>query len=224
MPKRAIYLVVAKTRYQLAATFMRFQEHHESPHFRGKTFGTEEYMDWYAKKRGNFTYFLDWKGFNIPSSALAPFYAGRFDPLWEKERKLLGLFRDVKRNFYVIGVSDEVERKNPALKHEFVHALFYLENAYRREVCGVLRRMAIAEIRKALERKGYSSAVFDDEANAFILSGFRDLKTNTSTKEFALLRAKLCAVFRKHFGYSIERLTRREIRRQINVVRLSPLP
>jgi len=53
--KSNIYLVIAPSQYILAATFMRFQEYHESPEFKGRIFTVEEYMDWYAKTYGNFT-------------------------------------------------------------------------------------------------------------------------------------------------------------------------
>src|SRR3989344_6116167 len=98
--KKNVYLVVAPSQYQLAATFMRFQEHYESPYFRKKIFSVEEYMDWYARKRGNFTYYKDWSGFNIPSWVLAPFYEGKFDPLLEKERVFLKLFSGIQDKFY----------------------------------------------------------------------------------------------------------------------------
>ena len=97
--KHRIYLIQAATGYQLASTFLRFQEHYGSPRFRGRRFTLEEYMDWYAAEYGGFTYFDDWEGFNIPSWVLSPFRNGEFDPLLRKEKKLLdvsclsGLFR-----------------------------------------------------------------------------------------------------------------------------------
>ncbi len=64
-------------------------------------------MDWYAKRYGNFTYYEDWAGFNVPSTAMQPFYEGKFDPLSEKERQLLQLFEGtLSERFYVIGVYD----------------------------------------------------------------------------------------------------------------------
>jgi hypothetical protein len=59
-------------------------------------------MDWYAERYGNFTYYQDWAGFNVPSTALQPFYEGRFDPLSEKEKALLRLFNGLRERFYVI--------------------------------------------------------------------------------------------------------------------------
>src|SRR5262245_51147422 len=100
-----IFLVRFDAQYALASTFLRFQEHYESSRFRDRVFSLEEYMDWYAGRFGAFTYFEDWSGFNVPSSALEPFYQGRFDPLLRKERRLLALFARARRPFYVIGIA-----------------------------------------------------------------------------------------------------------------------
>jgi hypothetical protein len=103
---KCIYLLRFKTQYELAATFLRVQEHYESPRFHGHIFSLEQYMDWYAKRYGNFTYYEDWSGFNVPSTALQPFYEGKFDPLAEKEKQFLRLFKDLRERFYVIGIYD----------------------------------------------------------------------------------------------------------------------
>src|SRR5262245_26903475 len=87
----AIYLLVFETQYELASTFLRFQEHYESPKFRKKIFSLEEFMDWYGQEnKGKFSYFKDWAGFNIPSTEFEPFLEGKFDPLLEKEKRLMG--------------------------------------------------------------------------------------------------------------------------------------
>src|SRR5438105_13952294 len=111
-----IYLLRFKTQYELASTFLRIQEHYESPYFSGKIFSLEQYMDWYAARTGSFTYYEDWSGFNVPSNALRPFYDGKFDPLLEKEKRLLGLFKRLKGRFYIIGISDTEARAT--LTHE----------------------------------------------------------------------------------------------------------
>ena len=85
-------------------------------------------MDWYAAQFGAFTYFQDWSGFNVPSTALEPFYGGRFDPLLRKEQQLLRLFRGVRPPFYVIGLYDDDD-----LTHELAHALFFMRSDYRRD-------------------------------------------------------------------------------------------
>ena len=99
---------------------LRIQEHYESSRFRSRVFTLEEYMDWYAERFGAFTYFEDWSGFNVPSTAFEPFYEGRFDPLSEKERRLLRLFERERAPFYVIGITSDDD-----LQHELAHALYF---------------------------------------------------------------------------------------------------
>src|SRR5690242_20121476 len=115
-----IYLVRFETQYELAATFLRVQEYYESPRFSGRVFSLEQYMDWYVAQFGAFTYYQDWAGFNVPSTALQPFYEGKFDPLLEKEKRLLRLFKRLRGRFYVIGVYDSGD-----LTHELAHALYF---------------------------------------------------------------------------------------------------
>ena len=118
-----IYLLRFKTQYELTSTFLRVQEHYESPQFHGRIFTLEQYMDWYVAENGAFTYFQDWSGFNVPSTAFQPFYEGKFDPLTRKEKRLLGLFRNLHGRFYVIGIYDD--GKKGTLTHELAHALFF---------------------------------------------------------------------------------------------------
>src|SRR4249920_176504 len=102
---RGIFLVRFDSQYELASTFLRIQEHYESSRFRGRVFTLEQYMDWYAARFGAFTYFEDWSGFNVPSTAFEPFYRGRFDPLLRKEARLLRRFRRFRHRrtpYYVI--------------------------------------------------------------------------------------------------------------------------
>src|SRR3712207_183012 len=124
-----IFLVRFETQYAAASTFLRIQEHYESSRFRNRVFSLERSMDWYAARFGSFSYFEDWSGFNVPSSALAPFFAGRFDPLLDKEARLLRLFEREPTPYYVIGIASDAD-----LQHELAHALFFTRPGYRREV------------------------------------------------------------------------------------------
>ncbi|WP_213030935.1 hypothetical protein, partial [Acinetobacter baumannii] len=78
----------------------------------------------------------DWSGFNVPSTAFAPFYAGAFDPLTHKERRLLALFAGLKGRFYVIGI---YEGRGSTLTHELAHALFFTDSDYRKGVREAMR-------------------------------------------------------------------------------------
>jgi len=107
-----------------------------------KYLSLDEFKEWYTqnspegKKKGEFTYYMDWAGFNIPSYILKPFYDGKFDPLSVREQEFLKFFEDKQEKFYVIGTTGDTELY--ALRHETAHGLFYTNEDYRREVLGVL--------------------------------------------------------------------------------------
>jgi hypothetical protein len=190
---RGIYLLRFDTQYELTATFLRVQEHYESPRFHGRVFSLEQYMDWYAAEHGNFTYYQDWSGFNVPSTALRPFHEGKFDPLSEKEKRLLGLFKAVREPFYVIGVYG---RAAHSLTHELAHALFFTDADYRhavREAMGDYDTRALeAEIRDA----GYADHVIPDETQAYLVAPSE--KLGVATPALAPLRRKLRSLFKRH--------------------------
>ncbi len=171
-----IYHVSFPTRKEVTSTFLRFQEHYESPQFRGKIFSLDEFKEWYtanspkgkAKKR--FTYYEDWGGFNIPSHILDPFYEGLFDPLSEKESKLLDAFKDKKgKKFYVIGTFGK--DKQSYLQHEVAHGLFYVNQEYQLEVLNELNKVSPDiknNINSILLKKGYHTDVLVDETHAYL--------------------------------------------------------
>ena len=186
-----IYVVRFASQYALASTFLRIQEHYESSHFRGRVFTLEDYMDWYAAQFGAFTYFQDWSGFNVPSTALEPFYAGRFDPLLRKEQQLLRLFRRVRPPFYVIGLYDDDD-----LTHELAHALFFMRSDYRREVRAAMHRFNTAAIARHLASLGYHRRVLEDEVHAYLIA--ESDVPGVSAARLKPLRRSLRSIYRAH--------------------------
>ena len=165
---KGIYLLRFRTQYELAATFLRVQEHYESPQFHGRTFSLEQYMDWYAAQHGAFTYFQDWAGFNVPSTAFRPFYDGSFDPLSRKEKRLLRLFRNLQERFYVIGIYDGGEKGT--LTHELAHALFFIDPAYRQAAREAMDEYDTSALENRLARAGYAKHVIPDEVQAYLVA------------------------------------------------------
>jgi hypothetical protein len=195
---KSIVLLEFKTQYELAATFMRFQEHYDSQRFCDRAFSLEEYMDWYAKQNGKFTYYEDWDGFNIPSSALEAFRAGEFDPLLEKENQLLKLFEDEVGEFYIIGLTEAAMRSDKTgIKHELAHAIFHTDPNYKREVLACLRSYDTSKLRRRLAEMGYARRVLTDEIHAYVL-----FDTNVLTKRLKLqmapLRSELQILYRRY--------------------------
>ncbi len=198
MPEKSpIHHVSFPNGYLLAATFLRFQEHYESPKFRGKFFDLETYMDWYASTHGAFTYFTDWGGFNIPSRILTPFREGAFGPLSRKEQALLRLLEDVPEPFYVIGTT---KTHVSTLAHEYVHGMYYCHPEYAAEVRKTVAKHRPKKIFEALgEGAGYDPSVFPDETNAYVLTGYDDPRM----KAYPEMTKALGELFKEHFGWSI---------------------
>ena len=190
---RGIYLLRFDTQYDLAATFLRVQEHYESPRFHGCVFSLEEYMDWYAEHYGNFTYYQDWAGFNVPSTALRAFYAGKFDPLTRKEQHLLRLFKELRGRFYIVGIFG---RRGRDLTHELAHALFFTNAEYRNAVRQALGTYATGTLERQLLKVGYARHVIQDELQAYLIAPSG--KLGAASRGLVPLRRKLRALFRDH--------------------------
>jgi hypothetical protein len=193
---KGIYLLRFKTQYELAATFLRVQEHYESPKFHGRIFSLEQYMDWYAAQYGNFTYYQDWSGFNVPSTAFAPFYDGKFDPLNEKEKQLLRLFENLRERFYVIGIYDGGAKSS--LTHELAHALFFTDEAYREAARAAMRGYDTSALAQKLVKAGYGKHVIPDEVQAYLVGPSSTL--SPASRPLGPLRRKLRALFKAHAG------------------------
>jgi hypothetical protein len=200
-----IYHVHFGSQRALTSTFLRFQEHYESPKFRGKVFSREEFKAWYTvnspkgKKTGKFTYYTDWTGFNIPSRVLKPFYAGKFDPLSKQEQAFLKLFKAKSGKFYIIGTFGKQE----ALDHEIAHGLFSTNSKYRAEVRTVLRKLKTPQrkkIEQLLNHLGYHKASFEDEVHAYILEDldWMEKKRKMQVKSLRPLQTQLKGIYKKY--------------------------
>jgi len=198
------------TQFQLASTFLRFQEHYESPEFRGKIFTLDEFKRWYTansekgKETGNFTYYEDWTGFNVPSYTLEPFYDESFNPLSDQEKMFLDLFANRKcAKFYVIGTFGGGME---ALGHEIAHGLFYTNKDYREQVLHILGKINSDEIKiihSYLLKIGYCEEVLDDETQAYLVDDIGWFKENgVEGESFIKIHDQLREVFDKYIAGS----------------------
>jgi len=172
-----------KIQKELTKTFCRFQEHYESPEFKGKVFTLGQYREWYSERYGAWTYYTDWSGFNLPDYTLQPFKDGLFDPLTDREQLFLDRFKHKVGKFYIIGTYDD--KKAAALDHEICHALYYLDEEYQREVSSLIghtdvRLSTFAPIRKLLIDKGYADEMLDDELQAYLACNSEHLRVKYS--------------------------------------------
>ena len=150
-------------------------------------------MDWYAQRYGNFTYYEDWAGFNVPSSALKPFYEGKFDPLSEKEKELLRLFKGLRERFYVIGVYGSDGKDS--LTYELAHALYFTDDRYRKAVQKAMRGYKTTKLARQIAAAGYANHVIRDEIHAYLIAPSGELGAVSALKP---LQRKLRALFRQH--------------------------
>jgi len=166
--KNNIVVLRVDKQYLLASTFLRMQEFYESPEFKDTVIDLEEYMDWYADEYGNFTYYSDWSGFNVPGQIVRRFFELHMDTLSKKEADmyelLLPWIDDIEK-FYVIGVcSDDV------MRHELSHAFYHLETLYKKNMTNLLKQVPKEfkhHCHRVLQEKGYHPTVFDDECIAY---------------------------------------------------------
>jgi hypothetical protein len=206
---RNVFIAEFSNQKDLAETFLRFQEYFESPEFKNKIFTLDEYKGWFikntksGKEAGKFTYYEDYAGFNIPSDILAPFFLGRFDPLSEKEKSFLDLFREyMPAKFYIIGVSKQTAPE--IRKHETAHGLFYTNMQYRKEVQDTLNGLS-QESKKIISDYliadgTYHQDVFEDELHAYIMTLLPELeKEGINIKPFKQVAIKLNRIYRRFF-------------------------
>ncbi len=159
--------------HDMSVCMLRFQEYYESPEFKGKFFTLDEFKPWYSNKFGNgeFTYYKDWSGFNIPSEILKPFYEGKFNPLSKEEKELLNKFTDVEGDFYIIATFENYQHLEETFRHEVAHAMFRFNKEYKDEIKNILNGKDFKELQKVLtEDWGYHKDVLEDETHAFILT------------------------------------------------------
>ena len=159
--------ISADSQEELGNTFIRFQEHYESPNpnFIGKIFTLGMVRQWYSVKYGADTYHHDWTGFNFPSYTLKPFKNGLFDPLTNQESNLIDLLRYRTDKFYVIGANND-----SVIRHELAHALYFNNTEYALTITELFNchESDISKIVKYILDKGYHEDVIYDELQAYI--------------------------------------------------------
>lgn len=163
-----IYLTFP-TQKELTLTMCRPQEYYEcnSSKLRGKVFTFEDLIDHYIDNMGFLDYFNYWSGFNIPGHILEEFFS-IFD-LNSREKKLRSVTKHFKYNPYYVIATKKGDRLT--LKHELVHAHYYLNPKYKQEANVLVKHMRIGlkkELTNKLRKMGYSKNVMIDEINAYM--------------------------------------------------------
>lgn len=186
----------ADSQAELGNAFMRFQEHYESPNpdFKDKIFTCGQVRSWYSETYGADSYHHDWSGFNFPSSVLAPFKKGLFDPLTQEEQWLLELFKYRHDHFYVIGAQN-----NSVLRHELAHALYSYDKKYANQIDTILmkHKKEMRKVRQYILDKGYHANVVNDELQAYITDNDDEFIINNTDKRILTQINKIYTKFEK---------------------------
>lgn len=197
-----IYHLSFDTTINLGSYFLRYQEYYESPKFCNTPFQLIDFIKWYSEqKEGDFTYFTDWSGFNIPVGIITELYpkltdANDHDDFMYLIAKIL-----LKENdkAYLIGTSQE-NKKNPsqnfAFDHEIAHGLFYMNDEYKDNMQRLVKKIPNAErleLFRVLTELGYHEHVLIDEAQAYLATGL------TEQMEQIQIPAKVIIPFKKMF-------------------------
>jgi len=187
---------------------MRLQEFYESPYedIRGQYVSYEKVIDRYAKDTGEFSYFTDWSGFNVPSSAFKDFFkwthAPSIFPYLSKEYNLWNLVRgklfedglDIDDNFYLIATYIDGD-----ILHEVAHGLYFLDDNYKKDM-NIL-------IEGYKDRKNFSASLLDmcyckdlvdDEIQAYLST------SDTVSLRTYIPSAKKCSI-PDEFGETLEK-------------------
>ena len=213
-----VVLAQFDNRYMLASTMMRVAEFYESPlaGITGQYFTIEQFMDKYAastppfsyrcddylyRGKQNFTYTIEWEGFNIPGDTVRKFLQ-IFEPhgLLEKEKHLFSILQKWIRSqqqFYLIAAEDE------AVNHEVAHAYYYLHPEYKQEMDALIRKFSRKDkMCKCILSSGYNEAVLNDEIQAYLGTGTpKDINEDVG---FKATRSEI-APFRKAFQQAEKR-------------------
>jgi hypothetical protein len=207
LPQGIIVLVKYTTRYEVCSSFLRMQEFYETSltGMQGRYFSWEEYMDEYARARGNFSYTMDWSGFNIPGGVFRE-WGERF-PTYDRMVKEKNLYLDVMNAygsaltmsgesdlpFYVIGTYMESPRFERVVMHEMAHAMWTLDPEYKSKALSLLTDTEKNDtVWEVLKKWGYDEKVKEDELNAYLATssewemGDKFLVTGVSPSHYEL--------------------------------------
>lgn len=181
-PFPGVIHLVFQNQTTLTKAFMRMQEFYESPFgdergsFRGRLFSRDEFKAAYAKENGTgtgygeFSYYTDWNGFNVPGD-VADKFMELFTPDFMEEYMVAAIkqSREPGQPYYVIGTHSYGD--TTTIDHELSHAFFHLDEFYRRGVMDMVTPLPSGfrrTVNDSLKEMGYYEDVFDDELAAYL--------------------------------------------------------
>ncbi len=202
-PHEKIIHIQCDNLYQLTSSFMRIQEYYESniPCIRNNYFSMEKFMDCYAAEFGNFSYCIDWVGFNVPGHVIDKFFTLFAHDLLVKEKYLRDLISDSvsTSRYYVIGT---IGSSKSAINHELAHAMYYLCPTYKADMQQCISSLSLRRynaIKRVVLDMGYTKEVVDDEIQAYLATSSPSELTKLFGKDVTpQISEHFKVVFRSH--------------------------
>jgi hypothetical protein len=208
--RKGLYLVEFDNQYDLAMTFVRYQEFYESESrkFQYQFFKLDDFIRYYSLKhgKGSFTYPKDFNGFNLPGRVISEvaetLLRSKYDYLTAHDFIMFKILNEIRKHnqtwdFYLIGVHAKGDKGT--LKHELVHGLYFLKEEYRNKVEELIYNLP-KQVRKLMYKKlkevGYSQEVYNDELNAYMSTGLRN---NMNYKCIKKCREQFKKLFKEYF-------------------------
>ncbi len=199
--KPFIYSVVIEDAYDRCMLFCRYQEFYESPvkGVRGQYISffrfMKKYKDFY--KKDNFTYPIDWAGFNIPSEILIKGInklklETEYDEIMGEiisfcQKDTYKETKDLKTKWYLIS-ADTPDSK--LMDHELAHGMYYTNKDYKKS-CDLftnnLPKTVYNKIKKELIKLGYldNKKIIDDEIQAYLSTELYQTFNTKQVKEYS---------------------------------------
>lgn len=201
---KGVILITAPSEQLLGSAFVRFQEYYEGPKFSGKVFTLREHAAWYktTTEHGGFSYYNDWAGFNVPDVIFDRFFSEKGFVLRKLESIVRDVLADVPKPYYVIATAQGADFWGYA-RHELAHALYYLDDRYRKKVDAIVDGENMDNLHQALLRAGYDEPQIKDELQAYLLDGPEEIRNNygVSVRGFKKLHVQI----RRHFIEALQR-------------------
>jgi hypothetical protein len=176
--KYNIFEVVTENTNQVSRIFVRIAQHYDHKDFKNKIFTLDEFKKAYSGD-GEFTYYDDWYGYNIPDYSMKSFLDGSFAPLSVEEQWLIDQIKsnvDLTKPYYIVGYSkNDVNATN----HELSHALYYLSFTYKQKTNAVVSKIPqseLAPLNRFLAARNYDDSVLKDEMIAYLMADKEFLK------------------------------------------------
>ena len=204
-----VYLLNFKSGYELAMTFLRYQEFYEAvdDRFRGKKFTIAQFMAAYSSGMSNrtraFMYPKDWAGFNLPLDVIKQVRELGIDDPNHYDSLMHGIYEliqaDTNGVSYLIGTYG---RGKKILNHELAHAMYYIDKHYKSSCLAAIKNISVnlrASLFNVLRDFGYTSGVLHDEIQAYITTGEMNMFDDIAEQEeLDVLRDRFKKLYEKH--------------------------